>query len=396
MAEAQEMQAAQAAAEATAAPELDVIAPVLSLESLEKIEDPAKPEITEKDVEEFRMKSFTEDEMKQINDFSEKIDLHDSNVIITYGAGAQKRLSDFSEQALEQVRARDMDQIGQTLSSLVADLKADPTESKGIFSFFKKGEKEAERIKAHYSKVETNIESITKVLEKHQETLLKDVAVQERLFENNKAYFKELTMYIAAGRIALDKAYNEELPALKAKAAESGLAEDAQEANDFAGLCERFEKKLYDLELTRAICLQNAPQIRLVQTNAVILSDKIQSTLVNTLPLWKNQMVIALGMAHSKEAIKAQQAVTNATNEILSENAEMLHQSTVEIATENERGVVDIETLQHTNEELIATLDDLIRIQDEGREKRKNAEIELTNIENQLRERLTQAGSVKA
>ena len=392
MAEAQELQVAQAVQEA---PEMDVIAPVLSLESLEKIEDPAKPEIQEKEVEEFRLKSFTEEEMKQINDFSEKIDLHDSNVIITYGAGAQKRLSDFSEAALEQVRARDMDQIGETLSSLVADLKVDPTESKGFLSFFKKGEKEAEKIKAHYSKVESNIESITKVLEKHQETLLKDVAVQERLFENNKAYFKELTMYIAAGRIALDKAYNEELPALKAKAAESGLAEDAQEANDVAALCERFEKKLYDLELTRAICLQNAPQIRLVQTNAVILSDKIQSTLVNTLPLWKNQMVIALGMAHSKEAIKAQQAVTNATNEILSENAEMLHQSTVEIATENERGVVDIETLQHTNEELIATLDDLIRIQDEGREKRRNAEIELTNIEMQLKERLTQAGSMK-
>ncbi len=392
MAEAQELQVAQAVQEA---PEMDVIAPVLSLESLEKIEDPAKPEIQEKEVEEFRMKSFTEEEMKQINDFSEKIDLHDSNVIITYGAGAQKRLSDFSEAALEQVRARDMDQIGETLTNLVADLKVDPTESKGFLSFFKKGEKEAEKIKAHYSKVESNIEDITKVLEKHQETLLKDVAVQERLFENNKAYFKELTMYIAAGRIALDKAYNEELPALKAKAAESGLAEDAQEANDFAGLCERFEKKLYDLELTRAICLQNAPQIRLVQTNAVILSDKIQSTLVNTLPLWKNQMVIALGMAHSKEAIKAQQMVTNATNEILSENAEMLHQSTVEIATENERGVVDIETLQHTNEELIATLDDLIRIQDEGREKRRNAEIELTNIEQQLKERLTQAGSMK-
>ena len=392
MAEAQELQVAQAVQEA---PEMDVIAPVLSLESLEKIEDPAKPEIQEKEVEEFRMKSFTEEEMKQINDFSERIDLHDSNVIITYGASAQKRLSDFSEAALEQVRARDMDQIGETLTNLVADLKVDPTESKGFLSFFKKGEKEAEKIKAHYSKVESNIEEITKVLEKHQETLLKDVAVQERLFENNKAYFKELTMYIAAGRIALDKAYNEELPALKAKAAESGLAEDAQEANDFAGLCERFEKKLYDLELTRAICLQNAPQIRLVQTNAVILSDKIQSTLVNTLPLWKNQMVIALGMAHSKEAIKAQQMVTNATNEILSENAEMLHQSTVEIATENERGVVDIETLQHTNEELIATLDDLIRIQDEGREKRRNAEIELTNIEQQLKERLTQAGSMK-
>jgi uncharacterized protein YaaN involved in tellurite resistance len=392
MAEVQEMQTAAAAQEA---PELEVIKPVLSLETMEEIKDPAMPEIKPQEVEEFRLKSFTEDEMKQINDFSEKIDLHDSNIIITYGAGAQKRLSDFSEQALEQVRARDMDQIGETLSTLVADLKADPDESKGIFSFFKRGENKAEKIKAHYSKVESNIESITKVLEKHQETLLKDVAVQERLFENNKAYFKELTMYIAAGRIALDKAYKEELPALKAKAAESGLAEDAQEANDFAALCERFEKKLYDLELTRAICLQNAPQIRLVQTNAVILSDKINSTLVNTLPLWKNQMVIALGMAHSKEAIKAQQAVTNATNEILSENAEMLHQSTVEIATENERGVVDIETLQHTNEELIATLDDLIRIQDEGREKRRNAELELTNIENQLKQRLTQAGSMK-
>ena len=392
MAEVQEMQTAAAAQEA---PELEVIKPVLSLETMEEIKDPAMPEIKPQEVEEFRLKSFTEDEMKQINDFSEKIDLHDSNIIITYGAGAQKRLSDFSEQALEQVRARDMDQIGETLSALVADLKADPDESKGIFSFFKRGENKAEKIKAHYSKVESNIESITKVLEKHQETLLKDVAVQERLFENNKAYFKELTMYIAAGRIALDKAYKEELPALKAKAAESGLAEDAQEANDFAALCERFEKKLYDLELTRAICLQNAPQIRLVQTNAVILSDKINSTLVNTLPLWKNQMVIALGMAHSKEAIKAQQAVTNATNEILSENAEMLHQSTVEIATENERGVVDIETLQHTNEELIATLDDLIRIQDEGREKRRNAELELTNIENQLKQRLTQAGSMK-
>ena len=395
MAEVQEMQEMQAAAAVQGAPEMELIAPVLSLETLEEIDDPAKPVIEKKDVEDFRLKSFTEEELKQVNDFSEKINLHDSNVIITYGAGAQKRLSDFSEQALEHVRARDMEQIGETLSTLVADLKVDPAEKKGFFSFLKKGESEAEKIKAHYSTVETNIESITKVLEKHQETLLKDVAVEERLFENNKAYFKELTMYIAAGRIALDKAYNEELPALRAKAAESGLAEDAQEANDFASLCERFEKKLYDLELTRAICLQNAPQIRLVQTNAVILSDKIQSTLVNTLPLWKNQMVIALGMAHSKEAIKAQQAVTDATNEILSENAEMLHQTTVEIATENERGVVDIETLQHTNEELIATLDDLIRIQDEGREKRRNAELELTSIENQLKERLTQAGSMK-
>ena len=373
----------------------DVVAPVLSLESLGNIDDPAVQAVTQDEAEEFRMKQFSEEEMKQINDFSEKINLHDSNLIITYGAGAQKRLADFSESALEHVRDRDMDAIGETLSELVADLKVDPSEEKGLKALFNRGANQAEKIKAHYSKVETNVEEVAKVLEKHQETLLKDIAIQERLFENNKAYFKELTMYIAAGRIALDKALNEELPALRAKAAETGLAEDAQAANDFASMCERFEKKLYDLDLTRAICLQNAPQIRLVQTNAVVLSDKINSTLVNTLPLWKNQMVIALGMAHSKEAIKAQQMVSNTTNEILKKNAEMLHQSTVEIATENERGIVDIETLQHTNEELIATLDDLIRIQDEGREKRRNAELELVNIENQLKERLTQAGSMK-
>ena len=331
--------------------EQEVIAPVLSLESLENVEDaPTAQAVASQEAEEFRLKQFSEEEMKQINEFSEKINLHDSNLIISYGAGAQKRLSDFSESALEHVRARDIDEIGETLSKLVADLKTNPTEEKGLKALFNRGANQAEKIKAHYSKVEANVDTIAKELEKHQETLLKDVAIQERLFENNKAYFKELTMYIAAGRIALDKAYKEELPALRAKAAETGLAEDAQAANDFAGMCERFEKKLYDLDLTRAICLQNAPQIRLVQTNAVVLSDKINSTLVNTLPLWKNQMVIALGMAHSKEAIKAQQMVSNATNEILKENAEMLHTSTVEIATENERGIVDMETLKHTNE----------------------------------------------
>ena len=337
----------------------DVITPVLSLESLEQIQDPAVEKIDQKDAEEFRMKQFTEEEMKQSNEFSEKSDLHDSNLIITYGAGAQKRLADFSETALEHVRNKDIDEIGETVSQLVADLKVDPTESKGIKGLFNKGASQAEKIKAHYSKVETNVDTIARSLEKHQETLLKDVAVMERLFENNKAYFKELTMYIAAGRIALDKALNEELPALRAKAAETGLAEDAQAANDYASMCERFEKKLYDLELTRAICLQNAPQIRLVQTNAVVLSDKNHSTLVNTHPLWKNQIVISLGMAHTKEAI------------------------------------VDIETLQHTNEELIATLDDLIRIQDEGRQKRRDAELELTSIEQTLKERLTQAGSMR-
>ena len=366
----------------------DVITPVLSLESLEQIQDPAVEKIDQKDAEEFRMKQFSEEEMKQINDFSEKIDLHDSNLIITYGAGAQKRLADFSETALEHVRNKDIDEIGETVSQLVADLKVDPTESKGIKGLFNKGASQAEKIKAHYSKVETNVDTIARSLEKHQETLLKDVAVMERLFENNKAYFKELTMYIAAGRIALDKALNEELPALRAKAAETGLAEDAQAANDYASMCERFEKKLYDLELTRAICLQNAPQIRLVQTNAVVLSDKIHSTLVNTLPLWKNQMVISLGMAHSKEAIKTQQMVTEATNEILKKNAEMLHSSTVEIAEENERGIVDIETLQHTNEQLISALDEIKQIQEDGRVARAEAEKELARIEQELKDKM--------
>ena len=236
--------------------EQEVIAPVLSLESLENVEDaPTAQAVASQEAEEFRLKQFSEEEMKQINEFSEKINLHDSNLIISYGAGAQKRLSDFSESALEHVRARDIDEIGETLSKLVADLKTNPTEEKGLKALFNRGANQAEKIKAHYSKVEANVDTIAKELEKHQETLLKDVAIQERLFENNKAYFKELTMYIAAGRIALDKAYKEELPALRAKAAETGLAEDAQAANDFAGMCERFEKKLYDLDLTRAICL---------------------------------------------------------------------------------------------------------------------------------------------
>ena len=251
-------------------------------------------------------------------------------------------------------------------------------------------------MKAHYTKVEGNIESITRNLEKHQETLLKDISIQDRLFDNNKVFFKEITMYIEAGKIALKRAREQELPALQAKAAASGLPEDAQEVKDYSSMCERFEKKLYDLDLTRTICLQNAPQIRLVQSNAVVLSDKIHSTLVNTIPLWKNQMVIALGMAHSKAAIRAQTMVTDTTNDLLRKNAEMLHQSTVEIATENERGIVDIETLQHTNNELIATLDDLMKIQEEGRQKRQAAEVELVNIEKQLKQKLMETTTIRA
>ena len=372
---------------------MEIIAPVLELEA---IDEPAVNALETQDVEKFRIQQFSADEMKQIEEFSEKIDLHDSNLIITYGAGTQRKLAEFSDSVLRQVRSKDMDEVGDMLSDLVADLKVKPSEKKGLAGLFNRGAGKIEKMKAHYSKISTNVDAVAKKLEAHQQILLKDVAVQDMLFENNKVFFKELTMYIAAGKIALKKATEEELPALKVKAQQTGLAEDAQEVKDYASMCERFEKKLYDLDLTRAICLQNAPQIRLVQNNAVILSDKIHSTLVNTLPLWKNQMVIALGMAHAKEAIEAQTMVTDTTNELLRKNAEMLHQNTVEIATENERGIVDVETLQHTNEELIATLDDILRIQAEGRAKRQAAEIELLNIENNLKKKLVEVTTVRA
>lgn len=371
----------------------ETLTPTLSLD----IDDvPAMKELEPKDAEAFRLQKFSPEEMQQINDFSQKIDLHDSDLIIKYGAGAQKRLADFSDSVLESVRAKDMDEVGDMISQLVADLKYDPEEKKGIKGLFAKKANKVEQMKAHYTKVEGNIESITRNLEKHQETLLKDISIQDRLFDNNKVFFKEITMYIEAGKIALKRAREQELPALQAKASASGLPEDAQEVKDYSNMCERFEKKLYDLDLTRTICLQNAPQIRLVQSNAVVLSDKIHSTLVNTIPLWKNQMVIALGMAHSKAAIRAQTMVTDTTNDLLRKNAEMLHQSTVEIATENERGIVDIETLQHTNNELIATLDDLMKIQEEGRQKRQAAEVELVNIENQLKQKLMETTTIRA
>ncbi|MBQ9708782.1 MAG: toxic anion resistance protein [Firmicutes bacterium] len=365
---------------------MELVMPSLTLDAMDEA---VVEKMEEQDKEEFKLQSFSEEELKQINEFAEKIDLHDSNLMVTYGAGAQKRLSDFSTETLAQVKNKDLDEIGDLLSGLMADLKYDPSkEKKGLFGLFGKNANKLEHFKAYYGKVETSIDSVTKSLEKHQETLLKDIAIHDRLYENNKLYFKELTMYIAAGKLALDKARNEELPALKAKAEASGLAEDAQEARDFASMCERFEKKLHDLDLTRAVCLQNAPQIRLTQNNAIILSDKIQTTLMNTIPMWKNQLVITMGLAHNKEAVQAQQMVTNTTNDILKKNAELLHQGTVEVAEENERGIVDIETLQHTNEELIATIDDLMKIQEEGRQKRREAEAELTRIENNLKAKL--------
>lgn len=370
----------------------DLIVPTLELNS---IDDPVVNQLEEKDAEEFRKQRFSPDEIKQINEFAEKINLHDSNLIVTYGAGTQKKMSDFSDETLKQVRNKDLDEVGELLSGLMADLKHQPEEKKGIKGLFNKGANKLDSMRAYYGKVENSIDSVCESLEAHQQTLLKDIAINDKLYENNKLYFKELTMYIAAGKVALKKATDEELPNLKAKAEESGLAEDAQEVKDFSSMCARFEKKLHDLDLTRTICLQNAPQIRLTQSNAIVLSDKIQTTLLNTIPMWKNQLAITMSLAHNKEAVKAQRMVTDATNEILQKNAELLHQGTVEVATENERGIVDMETLQHTNDELIATIDDLIRIQEEGRAKRQQAEVELVKIENQLKEKMLQAKGVK-
>ncbi|MDO4393700.1 MAG: toxic anion resistance protein [Bacillota bacterium] len=368
----------------------DLIMPTLELDS---IDDPVVNQMEVKDAEAFRMQQFSPEEVAQINEFAEKIDLHDSNLMVTYGAGAQKRLADFSEETLKQVRNKDLDEIGTLLSGLMVDLKHEPEQKKGLKALFSKGAGKVESVKAYYGKVEKSIDSVAESLEKHQQTLLKDVAIHDRLYENNKNYFKELTMYIAAGKVALNKALNEELPAIKAKAEQTGLAEDAQEVRDFSNMCERFEKKLHDLDLTRAICLQNAPQIRLTQSNAIVLSDKIQTTLMNTIPMWKNQLVITMGLAHNKEAVRAQRMVTDTTNDILKKNAELLHQGTVEVATENERGIVDIETLQHTNQELMDTIDELMRIQEEGRTKRQQAELELVNIENKLKSKMLEINS---
>lgn len=370
--------------------ELTADVPVLTLDAADEA---PLANLTREDADVFRNTGFSEDEIKQISEFSEKINLHDTETVLNYGVGAQKRLAEFSDAALEHVRTKDLDELGGVLAGLVTDLKYDPDEEKGVFGIFKKGRHKADTVRAHYAKVESNLESVVKTLEGHQITLTKDIAVLDQLYEKNRTYFRELSMYIAAGKLAHRKAVGEELPALQARAAQTGNPEDAQEANDFAALCERFEKKLYDIELTRSICLQNAPQIRLVQNNAVIMSDKINTAIVNTIPLWKNQMVISLGLAHSKEAIKAQTMVTDATNEMLKRNAELLHQTSVETAKANERGIVDMETLQETNAKLITTLDEIAAIQEEGRTKRKEAEAELSRMEENLKKKLLEVSS---
>lgn len=334
---------------------------------------------------------LSEEEKKMVEAFVDKIDLTNSNSVLQYGSGAQKKIADFSGVALNNVKSKDLGEVGNMLSSVVVQLKDfENTEEKkgGIFGFFKKQAQKIDDMKVKYAKVEDNINKICTSLEKHQIQLLKDIAMLDKMYEVNLAYLKELNMYILAGKKKLEKARNGELKRLNDLAISTGRTEDAQRANDFANLCDRFEKKIHDLELTKMVSIQMAPQIRLIQNNDSIMSEKIQSTLVNTIPLWKSQIVLALGVAHSTNAIKAQNEVTDMTNELLRKNAETLKMSSIETAKAAERGIVDIETLKTTNEALISTLDEVMTIQNQGREKRKEAEKELRGIEEQLKNKL--------
>lgn len=332
---------------------------------------------------------LTPQEQKMVDDFAAQIDITNTQMVMQYGAGSQKKIADFSESALNNVRTKDMGEIGQMLADVVTELKDfGEEEEKGFLGLFKKGSNKLESLKIKYDKAETNINKICKVMEEHQVTLLKDAAMLDKMYELNLNYFKELSMYILAGKQKLNQARTVELAALLQKAEQSSLPEDTQAANDYAAMCERFEKKIYDLELTRTIAMQMAPQIRLIQSNDTAMSEKIQSTLVNTIPLWKSQMVIAIGLNHSSEAAKAQKEVTDMTNALLKKNAEALKTATIETARESERGIVDIETLTATNQTLIATLDEVMKIQEEGRSKRQNAEAELVRIEDEMRQKL--------
>jgi uncharacterized protein YaaN involved in tellurite resistance len=373
--------------------EMEVPQLTLTLEDEPAKEETAKVADSLADVEpeKLEMSNLTPEEQKVVNDFADKIDITNSNVVLQYGAAAQKRVAGFSEAALNNVRTKDLGEVGDMISGLVVELKGftvDEDEKKGLMGLFKKSRNRIEVLKANYDKAEVNVDKISGMLENHQVTLLKDVAMLDKMYEMNMAYFKELTMYILAGKKKLEQERATTLVEMRQKAQQSGLAEDAQAANDFAALCDRFEKKLYDLELTRTVSIQMCPQIRLIQNNDTLMAEKIQSTIVNTIPLWKSQMVLALGLAHSEQAMKAQREVTNMTNELLKKNAEMLKTGTIETAKESERGIVDIETLRHTNEMLISTLDEVSKIQEEGRAKRAAAEVELGKIEGQLKQKL--------
>lgn len=355
------------------------------------VEKPAEPEVpAAQDAEKDLGVTLTPEEKKMVADFASKIDITDPNIVLQYGAGSQQKIANFSDSALQNVKTKDLGEVGDMITSLVGELRdfEDDDSTKGFLGFFKKQTNKLEQMKTKYDKVDVNVEKIATALEDHQVKLMKDVAVLDQLYNVNLANFKELSMYIVAGKQKLEEVRANELPALIEKAKQSNLPEDTQAANDMAAMCNRFEKKIHDLELTRAISIQMAPQIRLIQNNDTVMSEKIQTTLVNTIPLWKSQMVIALGLAHSQQALKAQQQVTDLTNELLKKNAEALKISTIETAKASERGIVDIETLKQTNETLISTLDEVVQIQNDGRAKRKEAEAELARIEDQLKNKL--------
>ena len=364
-------------------------APELTLEPFKEemqtpVPAPEKQEIMDESI-------LTDDERRTVDQFASQIDLTNSTMILQYGAGTQKKMADFSETAMENVKTKDLGEVGDLLSGVVKELRNfDEEEEKGFLGIFKKTSNKIQSMKAKYAKAETNINEICKVLENHQVLLLKDIAILDKMYELNLTYFKELTMYILAGKKKLQEVRTTKLQELVQKAQMSGLAEDAQEARDLEAMCGRSEKKIHDLELTRTISLQTAPQIRLVQGNDTLMVEKIQSTIVNTIPLWKSQMVLALGVEHSAQAAAAQREVTDMTNELLRKNAEKLKMATIDTAKESERGIVDMETLKATNESLISTLDEVMKIQQEGRQKRHEAEQEMQRLENELKGKLLQ------
>ena len=369
--------------------------PSLTLEpnAAAAVEEAPAPQAVKEDipVEKPELSKLSPAEQAAVKEFAEKIDILNTEQVMNYGSAAQKNITEFSDAALNSVRTKDLGQVGDMLSDLVIELKGlnfDPEEKKGLRGLFKKSTQSIASLKAQYDKAEVNVDKIVESLEKHEITLMKDISMMDKMYERNQEYLKELTMYILAGKIKIEHLRNVELPEMQAKARESGLPEDAQAANDFANMIGRFEKKIHDLELTRTISIQMSPQIRMIQNNDTLMAEKIRSSIVNTIPLWKSQMVMALSLHHSEQAMKAQRDVTDVTNELLTKNAQALHQGSVSVAREAERGIVDLETLKKTNQELIATLDEVRQIQDDGRARRAQAEEELGRIEGELKQKL--------
>ena len=385
-------QTGSTAAQADPFADLAASAPTLTFGS-EPEAQPAQAQTQVEEVADPEESILTPEELRMVEEFSKKIDVTDSKAILTYGAGTQKKMADFSEKTLESVKTKDMGEVGDMITGLVSQLRSFDVdeEEKGIMGFFKKKGHQVQELRTKYASAEKNVEAIATELEKHQVTLLKDIELLDRMYELNLNYYKELTMYILAGKKKLKEVRATQLPELQRKAELSGLPEDAQAARDLAEQCDRFEKKLHDLQLTRAVAMQTGPQIRMIQAADQVMAEKIQSTIVNTIPLWKNQMVIAIGIEHATQAAKAEREVTEMTNALLRKNAEKLKQATVESARESERGIVDIETLKHTNEMLISTMDEVLQIQTEGKQKRAAAEKDLARLEAQLRQKLLQA-----